>query len=170
MHACARALSILVLLFALPGAWPTDFAQPRPALHAGGQPTKEDLAALRASGVTTVIDLRAAGEDRGFDEPAEVERLGMRYIALPIGGKDDLTPANARALHQLLQRERAGVLLHCASGNRVGALLALGAVQEEGQSVESALALGRAAGLKSLEPAVRNALSGPAKDSGTPDK
>uniref|UniRef100_UPI00190FA714 beta-lactamase hydrolase domain-containing protein n=2 Tax=Gammaproteobacteria TaxID=1236 RepID=UPI00190FA714 len=68
-------------------------------------------------------------EDRGYDQAAEVRRLGMDYIALPIAGKDDITPANAAALHALLKERDGEVLLHCASGNRVGALLALAAVQ-----------------------------------------
>ncbi len=134
------------------------FAELRPGLHAGGQPTARDLAALQARGVRTVIDLRGAGEDRGFDEAAEARRLGMDYIALPIAGKDDITPANARALHALLREHGDGVLLHCASGNRAGALLALGAAYEDGASPEAALDLGRRAGLKSLEPVVAEKL------------
>ena len=138
-----------------------DFAQPRPGLHTGGQPTAEDLERLKAEGVRTVIDLRGATEDRGYDQAAEVRRLGMDYIALPIAGKDDITPANAAALHALLEEHEGEVLLHCASGNRVGALLALAAVQVDGASAEEALTLGRAAGLKSLEPVVMERLAVP---------
>ena len=138
-----------------------DFVQPRPGLHTGGQPSRDDLARLQAEGVRTVIDLRAPQEDRGYDQAAEVRRLGMDYIALPIAGKDDITPANAAALHALLKERDGEVLLHCASGNRVGALLALAAVQVDGASPEAALTLGRAAGLKSLEPVVMERLANP---------
>jgi uncharacterized protein (TIGR01244 family) len=138
-----------------------DFVQPRPGLHTGGQPSRDDLARLQAEGVRTVIDLRAPQEDRGYDQAAEVRRLGMDYIALPIAGKDDITPANAAALHALLKERDGEVLLHCASGNRVGALLALAAVQVDGASAEAALTLGRAAGLKSLEPVVMERLAKP---------
>ena len=58
-----------------------DFVQPRPGLHTGGQPSRDDLARLQAEGVRTVIDLRAPQEDRGYDQAAEVRRLGMDYIA-----------------------------------------------------------------------------------------
>ena len=85
----------------------------------------------------------------------------MDYIALPIAGVDDITPANAAALHALLKERDGEVLLHCASGNRVGALLALAAVQVDGASPEAALTLGRAAGLKSLEPVVMERLAKP---------
>ncbi|GAB3512089.1 prolyl oligopeptidase family serine peptidase [Pseudoxanthomonas daejeonensis] len=130
------------------------FAEPRAGLRTGGQPDAGDLARLQAQGVRTVIDLRGAGEARGFDEAAETARLGMAYVTLPIAGKDDITPANADALRALLERHGdAGVLVHCASGNRVGALLALDAARA-GAPAGEALALGRKAGLKSLEPVV----------------
>lgn len=131
-----------------------DFAQPRPGLHTGGQPSGEDLANLARQGVHTIIDLRGVDEARGLDESAEAERLGLRYVALTIAGKQDLTAANAAALHALLTQHQDGVLLHCASGNRVGALLALAAFQQQGLAPEAALQLGREAGLTSLEPFV----------------
>ena len=132
---------------------PDRFAEPRAGLRTGGQPTAQDLARLKEQGVRTVIDLRGPGEDRGFDEAAEAARLGLDYVALPIAGKDDVTPANADALAALLAERGDGVLLHCASGNRAGALLALGAARA-GMPAAEALALGRKAGLASLEPAV----------------
>ena len=128
----------------------TDFTQPKAGLHTGGQPSMEDLARLESQGVRTVIDLRGAQEDRGYEAATEARRLG----------KDDITPANARALQDLLKAQQGDVLLHCASGNRVGALLALGAALD-GTSREDALTLGRAAGLKSLEPVVVERLAAP---------
>lgn len=150
-----RLLSALVLSSALAvQAHAADFSQPRAGLHTGGQPTVEELKTLSQQGVRTVIDLRAASEDRGFDEAVETGKLGLRYIHLPIANADDLTPANAAALGKALHESEGDVLLHCASGNRVGALLALMASQQEQASPEQALDLGRRAGLKSLEPQV----------------
>ncbi|MBO9716215.1 MAG: tyrosine-protein phosphatase [Pseudoxanthomonas sp.] len=128
------------------------FAQPYDGVYAGGQPDARDLAQLHAQGVRTLIDLRATSEDHGFDEAAEAARLGMAYVSLPIG-KDDISAGNADALQALLRQYGEGTLVHCASGNRVGALIALGAART-GASREDALALGRLAGLKSLEPVV----------------
>ena len=50
------------------------------------------------------------------------------------------------------------MLLHCASANRAGGLLALAMVTEHGMSLEEALAIGRKAGMKSTESAVRKAV------------
>lgn len=157
-HLSFRSLPLALLLLALP--WAADasgFAQPRPGLHTGGQPSPEQLDELAQSGVRTVIDLRGINENRGFDERSQAKALGLHYISLPIDGAADLTLANAAALRQALGNGD-GVLLHCGSGNRAGALLAMIAAQHEGASKEEALALGRKAGLTSLEPQVAEKL------------
>jgi uncharacterized protein (TIGR01244 family) len=138
-----------------------DFTTPRAGLHTGGQPDADDLRAFAADGVSVVIDLRGRDEPRGYDEPALARSLGVRYVSLPITGAEDLTPANAAALEEALDSAEGPVLLHCASGNRVGALLAMAAAQEEGATPDAAFALGRAAGLGSLAPVVRERLGLP---------
>lgn len=123
---------------------------PAPGLLTGGQPTPEVLAKAASQGYRTIIDLRTPGEDRGYDEAAEVERLGMTYVTLAIGGAEALTAANAEALSAALNTEEAPILLHCGSGNRVGALLALKAFHVDGSDADTALEFGRAAGMTSL--------------------
>ena len=124
-----------------------------------GQPDKEILAAAKDAGFVAVVDLRGAEEDRGIDEAGEVEALGMTYVALPISGGGDVTFENAARLDKILSEIDGPVLMHCASGNRVGALVALRASQA-GASDEEALAAGRAAGLTRLEPVVIERLQG----------
>lgn len=125
---------------------------PAPNLVTGGQPSQAQLAQA-ASAIQTVINLRAAGED-GFDAASQVEALGMRYVSIPIQGAADVTEANARLLDGALS-EGGVTLLHCASGNRVGALLALRAFYVEGAPPAEALDVGRGGGLTSLEQAVK---------------
>ena len=132
--------------------------QPRPDLYTAGQPSAQQLRQAAANGVTTVIDLRAPQEDRGYDEQAAAEKLGLRYVRLPINGAGDINEANARTLDRLLKQDAGTTLLHCASGNRAGALLALARARIDGASGEDALQFGRAAGLGSLEPVVRREL------------
>lgn len=159
-----RTLLLALLACSTMTAMATEFAQPRPGLHTGGQPSAQDLAAFAQQGVHTVIDLRTAEEPRGFDEAATAQRLGLQYLLLPIEGGDGLTAANAAALHQLLAQHGDGILLHCASGNRVGALLALAVAQHDGMAPEAALLLGREAGMTSLEPIVTQQLGLPAQE------
>ncbi|MBV2128695.1 fused DSP-PTPase phosphatase/NAD kinase-like protein [Arsukibacterium indicum] len=136
---------------------PDNFNQPSENLITGGQPTQVDLQKFKAAGVSKVINLRGPGEAVNFDEKAEAEALGLSYISLPVAGAGDVTAENARKLYQLLQGEEK-VVVHCASGNRVGALLAIGAHEVNGKPVEASLEFGRAAGLSSLEPKVRAVL------------
>ena len=137
--------------------------QPRPDLFTSGQPSAQQLRDAARSGVTTVIDLRMPHEDRGYDEAAAAEALGLRYVRLPIDGAAGIREANARTLDRLLRQDPGTTLLHCASGNRAGALLALVRARVQGAPVDDALQFGRDAGLTSLEPAVRAALERPAQ-------
>ncbi|WP_290614865.1 protein tyrosine phosphatase family protein [Arsukibacterium sp. UBA3155] len=167
--AFASAFIVIVLVFISysadsreNAAVPPSFNQPAENLLTGGQPTQAELAMLKAAGITKIINLRGAEESISYDEQAEVEALGMTYSALPVAGAGDVTTDNARALYQLLQGDEK-VFVHCASGNRVGALLAIGAHEINGKPVEEALEFGRAAGLSSLEPKVKAVLTDKAK-------
>ena len=126
-------------------------------ITSAGQPDEAALEVFADAGYATVIDLRGAEEDRGFDETAVVDELGLHYVTLPISGKDAISFDNARKLDELLEEYPGPVLVHCGSGNRVGALLALRA-SLDGADDEEALALGREGGLKSLEGVVRERL------------
>ena len=114
------------------------------------QPNRAVLKAVAAAGYVAVVDLRGSTENRGIDERAEVERLGMRYHSLPVPTPADATPATAARLKEILGWSKGPVLLHCATGNRVGALFALNA-KASGASNEEALTLGRQAGLTRWE-------------------
>lgn len=134
---------------------------PLPGVLTGGQPTEEQLRAAAEAGYTAVIDLRMAGE-HDFDERGIVERLGMTYHAVPVDGSSGLTRERAEALDAALLEAGAGpVMVHCGSGNRVGALIALHEHWIRGREAEASLETGLAAGLTSLEPDVRAAIGLP---------
>lgn len=134
----------------------TEILRPAPGIHAAGQPTPDQLAALARDGVRTVINLRAPDEATEFDEAAVAGALGLRYVCIPVSGPGDVTPETVEAFSREFERARGEgeVLVHCASANRVGAMLALDHGLTRGGSREDALSLGRAAGLVSLEPVV----------------
>lgn len=129
---------------------------PATGLCTGGRPRPEHLQAARDKGVRTVINLCPDTEAVDYDEATLVRGLGMRYVTIPVAGPTDLTLENARKLAAALADSGAGhpVLLHCASGNRVGALMAVKARFVDGLGADEALALGRSTGLKALEPFV----------------
>jgi uncharacterized protein (TIGR01244 family) len=132
--------------------------EPADGITAAGQPNENGLKELADSGYAAVIDLRTEGEDRGLDEQAVVESLGMDYVSLPIAGRGALNLENAEKLDHILSQYDEPVLVHCGSSNRVGALFAL-REKTNGADDEDALAFGRSAGMTSLEDTVKERLA-----------
>ena len=135
--------------------------RPDPGTLCCGRLDQAALVAAKAAGVVQVIDLLPESECQGFDEAAACADLQLGYARLPIAGAADLSRENVMAFDRLLAATAAPLrLVHCASGNRVGALYALRAGWLHGKSPIQALALGRAYGLTKLEPAVAQLLLG----------
>lgn len=133
--------------------------KPSPNLITGGAPDEATLRAAADAGIHYVFDLRPESE-WSFDEPALVLQLGMRFLHLPIAGGQDLTLDNTRAFDSMLTEiGDQPTLLHCASGNRVGALFALRAAWLKQLPQEEALAIGRAHGLTRMEGPVQALLA-----------
>lgn len=130
------------------------------ALLTGGQPTPAQLERAHEDGYKTVINLRQP-EEKDNTDPEQVRGLGMAYIEIPIAGSADMTEDKARALAEALDKAESPVMVHCASGNRVGGLFAMKAYYIDGMSPEEALAVGKAAGMTRLEPTVREKLGLP---------
>ncbi len=127
---------------------------PVDGITSAGQPDQAALAVFSDNGYVAIIDMRGEREDRGMDEKAVVESLGMDYVLLPIVSEDDISFENAKKLDDLLATYDGPVLIHCGSGNRVGALLAL-RQSMNGADDAAAMAYGKQGGLTGLEPVVR---------------
>lgn len=134
----------------------TGVVRPVDGITAAGQPDETAFAVFANNGYVAVVDLRMADEDRGLNEKAVVEGLGMDYVSLPVG-RDGISFDNAESLDKLIRSYDAPVLVHCGSSNRVGALLALRA-SLGGADDAAAIDLGKQGGLKSLEGRVRDVL------------
>lgn len=129
-------------------------------LFTGGQPTTEQLKILAQSGVKHVITLRPAAE-LNWNEGEFVKSLGMQFHAIPISDVDSINSENAAKMSSLLSElEGQAVLLHCKSGNRIGALAAISAKDSEDISIDDAIAQGKRWGLTRHEGLVRSKLSG----------
>lgn len=133
---------------------------PVPGVLTGGQPDEGQLADLGAAGYKTVVNLRTPGEPgEPADEARIVESHGMRYVSIPVAHGEGLSRENAEALGRVLSdRDARPVVIHCGSGNRVGALLALEKAWVEGEPPAKALEIGKAAGLTGLAPQVEKLL------------
>jgi uncharacterized protein (TIGR01244 family) len=119
-----------------------------------GQPSETELQQMADLGITTVINLRPNSE-WPFDEAKVAAELGLSYHHIPVEGAADITTDNATNLHKLIgSLDNEATLVHCASGNRVGALIALAEASQNNQGLSAALAIGKQWGLTSLEPLV----------------
>jgi uncharacterized protein (TIGR01244 family) len=156
--ACAAALALPAALLGqaapqAPAAVPSSFgipssSFPEPGVLAAGQPTAEQLRQAATAGYKTVLDLRPPGEDRGFDEPAAVQGLGLAYVNVPVT-LETLDAATVDRFRAALAKAERPVLLHCGTSNRVGALWYAYLVEDKGVPDNEALTGARAAGLRS---------------------
>jgi uncharacterized protein (TIGR01244 family) len=118
----------------------------KPGLATAAQPTPEGLRSLKEKGFKTVINLRAETEPGVKEEKAAVEEQGLRYVWVPFTAAT-FSQDKVDQVRKALEDPEAGpILLHCASANRVGAVLTVIEVQR-GKSYEEALAAGKAIGL-----------------------
>lgn len=130
MHNIIKLPALLFLIVGIiSNLWADDSLphqkEPFDDILVAGQPNLEQLEYLADEGFTTVINLRMPGEFDDFDEAAEVQQLGMRYVHIPLKNIAAIVPADALALHEAITTASGPVLLHCTVGWRAGGLLAI---------------------------------------------
>ncbi len=117
-------------------------------LYLSEQPDKASIEKAKSAGVGIVINLR---EDREmtWDEAAAVEDAGLIYYQVPVASEGASLPAAAmRRISELVnQHPDQRIWLHCSSGNRASAWLAVHLVQDHGMTTDSAIALAAKTGL-----------------------
>jgi protein tyrosine phosphatase (PTP) superfamily phosphohydrolase (DUF442 family) len=124
--------------------------QPLDDVATASQPEEEHLKRLTEAGYKTVVDLRTSEESPRPDEwGMAVRRAGLEYVNIPVG-HDDIDDETFDRFRQLMQDpERRPALVHCASANRVGALLIPYLILDEGRSPEKAGEIAAGVGLRS---------------------
>jgi protein tyrosine phosphatase (PTP) superfamily phosphohydrolase (DUF442 family) len=122
-----------------------------PNVITGGQPTAQQLRALKEAGGGIVLDIRDPMESRPVDESSLVQQLGMDYVNIPVGAGslDDATLE--RILAVLRGAGDRTVFFHCGSGNRVGGALIPYFMLDQGMEEEAAVDQAMRVGLRSAE-------------------
>ena len=109
---------------------------------AGAQPDEDDLAALARRGITTIINLRRAGESNQPIAPdAEGEKaraLGLHYVHLPVSVAD-LRPEQIQAFTQAVERSNGPVYVHCGAGQRACAFALMRKADSQGSAADDVL-------------------------------
>ena len=120
-----------------------------------GELSPQMIEQIAQAGIEHIINLQAETE-LSFDEKSAVEAAGMSYTHLPISGAEDLKQVNLLEFDKALRTHHGKkTLLHCGSGNRVGACIALRAGWLRGRKMDTAIERGKEHGLNELEEEVR---------------
>jgi protein tyrosine phosphatase (PTP) superfamily phosphohydrolase (DUF442 family) len=122
-----------------------------PNLVTGGQPSEQQLRALKEAGGSIVLDVRDPMEPRPIDEPALVTQLGMEYVNIPIAGGSLDDSILDRILAVLRTAHGRTVFFHCGSGNRVGGALIPYFMLDQGMEEQDAVDQAMRVGLRSAE-------------------
>ena len=115
---------------------------------AGATPP-EAMAVLRERGFNAVINFRTAGENGATIDAgqAAAEAAGLNYVHIPFRQP---TPEVVESfLAAVADPANQPVYIHCGSANRVGAMWLIKRVEQDGYSVDDALAEAEAIGLRS---------------------
>jgi len=108
--------------------------------YRGAEPKEiEDFQALKALGISTVIDLQAKPEST---ERGMVESLGMRYVNIPMVDKEYPKPEWVAAFMQVVDDPATGkFFVHCAGGrHRTGSMGAVYRFEKYGWGYEQVYA------------------------------
>ena len=101
-----------------------------------GQPTDAELRDLPARGVTTLVNLRPAGE---LPEPERPKvPAGVTYVDIPFDGSS-IAREHVERTRAALDAATGPVVVHCAGGTRAALVVAIAAAERAGDGAAGAL-------------------------------
>ena len=127
------------------------------SIYRGAQPSEAALEDLAGLHVKTVIDLREPGAGTEL-ERAQAQRLGLKYVNLPMRPFSAPTPEEVRrALGLLGSQNCLPVFVHCRRGkDRTGTVIACYRIQHDGWTNRHALEEANRFGMSHAERAMRS--------------
>lgn len=95
-------------------------------LFRGAQPNQEGLAELKKLGITMIVDLRAEDRPKADWERREAEKLGIRFVHIPIAGFAAPTNEEVVQFLSLIRDDpKQKIFVHCLLGeDRTGVFIA----------------------------------------------
>ena len=124
----------------------------------GGLPSKKQFDDAYAAGFESAMSLMDNDEEGIRDIAPYASSLGVRYIRFTVRDKDDLNESMAWQFASTLGMLGRPAIIHSAGGERAGAMFALMAFFVDEVSAAEALAIGKRAGMGSLEAHLRTVL------------
>lgn len=131
----------------------TNYNRATTQIATAGAPGEAGIQELAEKGFKTIIDLRTEAEGILAEKQA-VEETGMRYINIPVTSAG-INDEQLATFTSEIEQAAIPVLLHCASGNRAGAMWTAYRLSK-GIAPDIAFEEGRTAGMQiSLEEKIR---------------
>ena len=118
-------------------AWGVNVQQITPGVYTAGVLNPDKTADMASSGIDAVINLRFPKESK-YEEGPYLEKAGIKYVRFPVAGgvpNRETVVKFSSIVDQFADQE---VMVHCASGNRVGILWAAHLL-DQGMALDSAL-------------------------------
>lgn len=141
-----------VLAYRAATAYPENFATVVPGrLYRSGEVAPAQLERLqRDAGLRTVLSLLNPDTPESAAERAAAERLGLRWLNVPLTGDGASTPEQRDRIRAIvLDSANQPLLVHCAAGaNRTGLAVGMYRIWHDGWSAEQVLAEMRTLGFR----------------------
>jgi protein tyrosine phosphatase (PTP) superfamily phosphohydrolase (DUF442 family) len=117
-------------------------------LYISEQPDAATFDTARDNKVSVVINLRSPSEF-DWDEALAAKNAGLTYYNVSISGTgDSFDPLAIEKISKLVEQHKDDkILLHCSSGNRAGAWLAIHMVEDHHTDIETAITLAKKTGI-----------------------
>ena len=129
----------------------------------GAQVSEDEVKRLPQEGFRTVVNLREPGEEEQLvspdDERKFVEAAGMKYLHIPVSGKD-MKGDQVDRFRQELKALPGPVFVHCHKGKRAGAFAMMAAAVEQGWSGEQTLEMAEQMGFECDTPQLKDFVKG----------
>ena len=117
-------------------------------LYFSAQPDERTFLAAKTNGVDVVINLRESDET-DWNEAGAASDAGIKYYSVPISRSGySFDPKSMSKISAIVQdHHKQNILLHCSSGNRASAWLAVHLTEDHGLPIDASLAVAKRAGL-----------------------
>lgn len=114
----------------------TNFGEVTPSLYRGGLLQNKGISALKHLGIDVVIDTHA----HDYAEEKKVEKLGMKYVAIPWHCPWPHDVVFAKFLDVVHANKGKKIFVHCRLGDdRTGMMVAAYRIAEEGWTADEAM-------------------------------
>lgn len=113
----------------------------------GGQPSMENLQKMKKEGVRAVINLRLPSEYNFEEEVSTVQKLGLRYVHIPVDKNDLKDEQVQKFLEATGDRQNLPMFIHCTTASRVGTFWLIRRVLVDNWKIEDAMSEARKIGM-----------------------